>query len=193
MPIPDPLTQTNTKAIVWQHQHLADAVKISDVSRQAGLDDNNLSVIFSSEPHRSLFNIAAQLERQRIGVTSAPPGFPNYGQLLAECLLRDLPDGYHIKDTDKLSITNYLVKRLHLYQILQDAYSVIAEVFGPAPRVLITIQSDSVEGYEILFANIETTITAIEALPRLQTFEDNWFNDQLKTCAGELSFSLEYK
>ncbi len=80
--------------------------------------------------------------------------------------------------------------------VLLEARPHIERIFGPDTHVVLEVtrdpESESPQGSEELFGNIQTSLSVEEALERLRQFDDEWFLSQLTRAGGRLNFSLEF-
>jgi hypothetical protein len=94
---------------------------------------------------------------------------------------------------NKVSIKEYLIRYPHLFSILEEAYSVIEEIFGRDTQVALEMVRDpEIEDYEQLFGYIKSdNLSPEDAFERLQVFDDIWYVDRIDLIGEHLNFNLE--
>ncbi len=85
--------------------------------------------------------------------------------------------------------------RLHptLAGVLREAYGPLSELFGPSPKVSLSVVHDpEQENLTELIASILTPLEPDAALGRLDALDEYWFLDQIDRVQGHLNFNLEF-
>ena len=80
-----------------------------------------------------------------------------------------------------------------LIPLLEEAWTVIARCFGSETEVLLEVVYDHATGDEAdteLIAMIQTELPAVEAMPILDRFTDEWWLPNLRRAQCRLAFSL---
>lgn len=107
-----------------------------------------------------------------------------------EALLR-IEDLYTIRDYAQTM--SFLVRRPHLVNLLEAAYWEVQEHFASGTTVALVLFRDrEFPNVTQLFALIQTSMKVREAMEGLDRFEAAWWLDNAPSCAGELSFDLEF-
>lgn len=114
-------------------------------------------------------------------------------------------DAAKIKDEDKLKsviaafnlmnsslVIRFLRENLHLVRLILTARSKIADYFGQTTPLALSIAQDPDEGAEELYFFIQTKLSAKEAVPLLEEFEEAWWLDALPQARCKMTIKLEY-
>ena len=72
-------------------------------------------------------------------------------------------------------VRDFLRSHQHLATTLTEAHQPITEVFGEDVRVRLEIHRDPEEGWEELFAIVETCLPPSDALDLLDRFDEEWW------------------
>lgn len=110
-----------------------------------------------------------------------------------------------IKDEDKLKsviaaftlmnsslVIKFLREHLYLVNLILTARSKIADYFGQSTPLALSLAQYPDEGAEELYLFIQTKLSAKEALPLLELFEENWWLDTLSRARCKMTIKLEY-
>jgi hypothetical protein len=110
---------------------------------------------------------------------------------LLEAGIGEIETIYEMRDVP--SVRQYLRNHPELIQVLLEAHPYLKEIFGTQVRVFLEIVTDPEAAREQeLFAYIVTTLSADEAVRRLDDFDDGWFLQHVERVAGRLNFNLEF-
>lgn len=91
------------------------------------------------------------------------------------------------------NIENFILKNDFLFNILKEARIQIRKVFGENTRLALKISSELEPiSSEELWILILTELTAKEAFPLLEKFDENWWLDNLGKANAKLNIRLEY-
>ena len=95
--------------------------------------------------------------------------------------------------TNSLAVRQFI--RLHpmLAEVLLEACGPLSELFGPSPKVALSVARDpEQEDLTELVASILTPLEPDAALERLDALDEYWFLDQIDRVQGHLNFNLEF-
>ena len=98
-------------------------------------------------------------------------------------------------DTNELyndpEVKEYLERYQDLWSIMEEAYSVIEEIFGMGARVTFEVVHDTeIENYDQLFGYIDTEYSPEESYRLLQVFDDRWYTDKIDLIGERLNFMV---
>ncbi|MBP6821403.1 MAG: hypothetical protein KA368_07655 [Acidobacteria bacterium] len=89
-------------------------------------------------------------------------------------------------------VDDFLATRIFLIQIIREACEQIEKCFGPDPSLVLETSIDPEDGSPSLLLLIQTSKRAVEALPMLDRFDEDWWFDNADRARGLLTIKLEY-
>ena len=93
---------------------------------------------------------------------------------------------------DEVDVTSFLEKHSFLTPLLLEAHQKIEEYFGPSSVSLeVSIDPDDAS-YEELWALIQTSLRAAEAVRLLTKFDEEWWLDASVSSQELMNFNLEF-
>lgn len=105
--------------------------------------------------------------------------------------IRQLEMIYEFRNS--LEIVDYLKTYPFLIELLVEAFPEIERFFGRNPRVVLKLVKDpDIEGEEQLFAYIHTTLSAEEALNRMNRLDEEWFLTQIHRTEEKFNLNIEF-
>jgi len=122
------------------------------------------------------------------------PWVQNAGSSLVleqEAKLRWVEENYMIRR--KATVQRFLDTHPEIVEFLLEAYGQAQRHFGSDVQVALEVVSDpEVDAPEELFGYILTSLAVDDALTRLDSFDADWFLDQLDRVGGRFNFNLEF-
>ena len=110
---------------------------------------------------------------------------------LLEAGIGEIEAIYAMRDAPR--VRQYLRDHPEVIQVLLEARLCLEKHIGTDVRVFLEIVRDpEADRDQELFAYIVTTLSADEALRRLDAFDDGWFLKHIGNVAGRLNFNLEF-
>ena len=93
---------------------------------------------------------------------------------------------------DEPPVTSFLEKHSFLTPLLLQAREKIEEYFGPSSIILdVSVDSDDPE-YVMLWARIQTTLEAADAVRQLTKFDEEWWLDMPISALELMNVNLEF-
>ena len=110
---------------------------------------------------------------------------------LADRSIDKLLQWYEFRDDAAVRV--YLANNSSLYKLLEEAHERIRKYFGPDARVVLDAIKDSeMDENERLFAFIQTSLSADDALDHLDELYEQWWLDRLSTVQPKMSIDVEF-
>ena len=93
---------------------------------------------------------------------------------------------------DEPTVTSFLEKHSSLTPLLLEAHEKIEEYFGPSNIIPdVSIDPDDPE-YVMLWARIQTTLEAADAVRQLTKFDEEWWLDMSISALELMNVNLEF-
>jgi hypothetical protein len=93
---------------------------------------------------------------------------------------------------DTLHIRTFIRDHPVLADLLIEAYDQLAQIFGPVPQIMLSIDGDPSRENSELFGSILTPLDVSEGLNGLDKFDQSWFLDQIGRTEGKLNFNVTF-
>ncbi|MDQ3044497.1 MAG: hypothetical protein M3R06_05020 [Chloroflexota bacterium] len=124
--------------------------------------------------------------------TRSHPDTSSSSTAQASSLEIDVVSGIYVF-RDSTDVVRFLREHPRVISPLIQADDHIRAYFGASTAVKLDVVRDpESDGYNELYAFIQTTLAVDEALERLRRFDDGWWLGALPQAEGLLTFSLEY-
>ncbi len=116
--------------------------------------------------------------------------FPQKPRAIDKQKLNQIANIYKIDDPDQ--VYPFLEKSGFLGDVLLEAFSQLQRIFGADMLVDLVLRSDPEEPYQELFGYVHHQGSIEDSHDRLDTFDDEWFLDNLHRTKGLLNFNLAF-
>jgi hypothetical protein len=90
-------------------------------------------------------------------------------------------------------VQRFLEQHPGVTQVLLDAKKPLQDAFGKDVKVSVTVTSNPeiAEG-EFLVSSIQTSLSAMDAHARLDTFDETWWLDNVSRAEGQVIFTIAF-
>lgn len=101
------------------------------------------------------------------------------------------PGSVHYISPDPAKVQDFLRQHPQVEQLLYEAQKPLQHTFGKNVAVSVTVISNpDIAPRELLVSSIQTSLSAAQAIARLDTFDETWWLDNAPRAKGQLVFTL---
>jgi hypothetical protein len=105
----------------------------------------------------------------------------------------DTPGSVHYITPDPAKVQGFLTQHPHVEELLHDAQRPLQHAFGKDVTVSVTVVNNpDIAPGEVLVSSIQTSLSAMKALARLDAFDEEWWLDNAPRAKRRLVFTLAF-